>query len=458
MHILFVSGIGGDTRRYRCSHHQQQLALRGIDSGLYEANDPRLYVEATVCDMIVLHRVAWSPLIADVVDVARGRGAPIVFETDDLIFAPEVFHRIAYLDTLPPDQAQRFRADLAGQVETFAHCDCVLTTTEYLAEAAIARGKPAYVQRNVCSAEMVAAAEGAYALRRQRLKLQQAQREEGNQPPVVIGYFSGSGSHNRDFATVTPVLAELMERYPHLWLHVGGQLDVGGPLLRHWDRIRRAPYVAWQGLPNIVAQIDINLAPLELDNPFCQSKSEIKFTEAALVGVPTVASPTQAFVYAIRDGEDGLLAEGAEQWRAALVRLIENPDEAVRMGEAARSHVYAAYLPEAAADALLATLHTILARHAPTSRDPHLMLQTLAEDMLRPLERSRDEITQLQRQLDALRDAQAQWEGTGGSQGAAYWRAELQARQRQQQIVLRDILSRLEQERAGRGSQAEGQH
>ena len=457
MRILFVSGIGGDTRRYRCSHHQQQLALRGIDSGLYEANDPRLYVEATVCDIVVLHRVAWSPLIADVVDIARGRGAPIVFETDDLIFAPEVFHRIAYLDTLPLDQAQRFRADLAGQVETFAHCDCVLTTTEYLAEAAIERGKPAYVQRNACSAEMVAAAEGAYALRRQRLAVQQAQREAGDQPPVVIGYFSGSGSHNRDFATVTPVLAELMERYPQLWLHVSGQRDVGGPLLRHWDRIRRTPYVAWQGLPNIVAQIDINLAPLELDNPFCQSKSEIKFTEAALVGVPTVASPTQAFVYAVRDGEDGLLAEGAEQWRAALVRLIENPDEAVQMGEVARSHVYAAYLPAAAADALLATLHTILERHAPPSRDPHLLLQTLAGDMLRHLERSRDEIAQLQRQLDALRDAQAQWEGTGGGQGAAYWRAELQARQSQQQIVLRDILARLEQERAGKGSQAGGQ-
>jgi glycosyltransferase involved in cell wall biosynthesis len=453
MRILFVSGIGGDTRRYRCSHHQQQLALRGIDSGLYEANDPQLYVEVTVCNLVVLHRVPWSPLIADVVDVARGRGVPIVFETDDLIFAPEVFHRIAYLDTLPPDQAQRFRADLAGQVQTFAHSDCVLTTTEYLAEAAIERGKPAYVQRNACSAEMVAAAEGAYTLRLQRLAQQAAQRAAGVQTPVVIGYFSGSGSHNRDFATVTPVLAALMERYPQLWLHVSGQLDVGGPLLRYWDRIRRAPYVAWQGLPNLVAQIDINLAPLELDNPFCQSKSEIKFTEAALVGVPTVASPTQAFVYAVRDGEDGLLAEGAAQWGAALVRLIEDPEERVRLGEAARRHVYESYLPETAAAALVATLHTILERHAPPSRDPHELLQTLAQAMLRHLERGRDEKVLLARQLDALRDAQAQWEGTSGGQGAAFWRAELQARQQQQQIVLRNILARLEQERAGRSSQ-----
>ena len=57
----------------------------------------------------------------------------------------------------------------------------------------------------------------------------------------------------------------------------------------------------------------------------------------------------------------------------------------------------------------------------------------------------------------ALRDAQAQWEGTGGGQGAAFWRAELLARQQQQQIVLRDILARLEQERAGRSSQGGGQ-
>jgi hypothetical protein len=289
------------------------------------------------------------------------------------------------------------------------------------------------------------------------LERQAAQRATGEQPPVVIGYFSGTGSHNRDFATVTPVLAELMARYPQLWLHVSGQLDVGGPLLRYWDRIRRAPYVAWQGLPNIVAQIDINLAPLELDNPFCQSKSEIKFTEAALVGVPTVASPTQAFVYAVRDGEDGLLAEGAEQWRAALVRLIEDSEARVQLGEAARSHVYASYLPEAAAGALVTTLHTILERHAPPSRDPHELLQTLARDMVRHLEHKEAEITQLERQLDVLRDAQAQWEGTGGGQGAAFWRAELQARQQQQQIVLRDILARLERERAGRSSQVGGQ-
>jgi glycosyltransferase involved in cell wall biosynthesis len=442
MHILFVSGIGGDTRRYRCDHHRQQLELHGIESTLLEAHDLQLYVAATVCDLLILHRVPWSPLLADVIDIAHGRGVPVVFETDDLVFAPEVFSRIAYLDTLPPERAQQFRADLQGQVRTFDACDCVLTTTGYLAAAAVARGKPAYVQRNACSAEMVQAAERAYALRPDR-------RSEplAAQRPVVLGYFSGTGSHNRDFATIAPVLADLLAYYPHLRLHIGGHLDLAGPLLPHVDRIRRLPFVAWQELPNLLAHIHINLAPLELDNPFCQAKSEIKFTEAALVGVPTVASPTEAFAYAIDNGVDGLLAANAEEWRAALVQLIEEPQLAAELGEAARRKVYARYLPASAAPTLLATLEQIMAQHAPDPAAPQAMLQLLAKRMLDRLTRQEAENAQLQQRAEQLRHALAAVSPAGGEQGATFWRAGLQAAEDRQQAVLREILERLQRSR-----------
>jgi glycosyltransferase involved in cell wall biosynthesis len=448
MRILFVSGLSGDTRRYRCTHHQQQLALHGIASTLCEASDYHLYVEAATCDLVILHRVAWSPLIADLVDLAHARGLPVVFETDDLIFAPELFDRIAFLETLSPDQAQRFRADLAGQAQTFIHCDCVLTSTEYLADAAQARGKRAYVQRNAASTEMVASAEQAYALRRQRLE-QQVRRGQKQTPPLVIGYFSGTGSHNRDFAVVAPVLAELMGRYQHVWLHLSGHLEIGGSLLTFADRIRRAPFVAWQELPNIVAQTDINLAPLELDNPFCQAKSEIKYTEAALVGVPTVASPTQAYAYAIHDGQDGLLAATADEWRHALTRLIEEPGQADQLGESARRAVYAAYLPEKASQTLVTTLRKIRDRHAPAPAGADAVLRLLAERSVAQIEHRQAELEQVQRQAEQLRQTLARWEGGGSRAAAEFWRTGLQANQQRQQAILREILARLEQASAG---------
>jgi hypothetical protein len=241
------------------------------------------------------------------------------------------------------------------------------------------------------------------------------------------------------------MLAELMGRYPHLWLHLSGHLEIGGSLLAYTDRIRRAPFVAWQELPSLVAQIDINLAPLELDNPFCQAKSEIKYTEAALVGVPTVASPTEAFAYAIRDGVDGFLAATPGEWRQALTRLIEQPALREQVGEAARRAVYAAYLPEGAGQTLVATLHTIRQRHAPPASEPAAVLQLLAERAVAQIERQGAELAQVQRQTDQLRQLLARWEGDNGREGAEFWRAGLLSTQERQQAILRNILARLEQ-------------
>ena len=42
-------------------------------------------------------------------------------------------------------------------------------------------------------------------------------------------------------------------------------------------------------MPDEMARFDVNLAPLEAGNPFCEAKSELKFFEAALVDVPTVS-------------------------------------------------------------------------------------------------------------------------------------------------------------------------
>jgi glycosyltransferase involved in cell wall biosynthesis len=102
------------------------------------------------------------------------------------------------------------------------------------------------------------------------------------------------------------------------------------------DRVERLPFVPRRALFGNIASLDINLAPLEIDNPFCESKSELKFFEAGVVGVPTVAAATRTFCEAITDETDGFVAATTDEWVEKIGRLIADSKLRARMGQAAR--------------------------------------------------------------------------------------------------------------------------
>lgn len=402
--ILFISGIGGDTRRYRCEHQQEQLALKGIVTALREDDDTQVLTDVFAYDLLVLHRVPYSPLIGLVIELAHAQGKPVVFETDDLIFAPELEAHIGFMDTLSPEVLHRFRSDLVQLEETFRRCDCVLTTTEFLAEAARQRGKPAYVNRNAPNAELFDLSAQAWAERQRRLTPDDPAR------PIVISYFSGTGSHNRDFQMIAESLAWIMSAYPQVWLHIGGHLTPGPTFEPFWDRIRRTPYVTWRELPHLIAQADINLAPLEPDNPFCRAKSEIKFVEAALVGVPTIASRVEAYEYAITDGQDGMLVGTPDEWRAALQTLLDHPERRLAMGEAARHSVYARYTPERRAEELWSVLDDVWRKFGAASVGDDQLRRIFLEGVERYAEAMQRQTQQHEAQIDSLRETLRHYE------------------------------------------------
>jgi len=398
---LFVSGTDGDTRRYRCFHAQEQLELQGVTTGFRESDDPQLLRDVLDYDIFILHRVPYSALISTVVDLAHLRGKPVIFETDDLVFAPELYDHIGFADTLSAEDIRKYRRYLEGVARTFRVCDCVLASTEFLAEEARHRDRPAYVHRNAVSGEMIRLSEAAYAERQREL----TRREGGGSHPVVIAYFSGTGSHDRDVRTITAPLVSVLESYPHVWLHISGHLNLGPEFSRFQTRIRRAPYVSWRELPYLIAQVDVNLAPLEPNNPFCRAKSENKFVEAALVGVPTVASRVGAFEFAITDGQDGLLAATPDEWKEALWTLLEDPERRREMGEAARRTAYTRYAPEQQAPRLLKTLETIVREHGSSPAPPEEVLGRLAGGARHYMDHLRDQLAGRESQIAGLRKA-----------------------------------------------------
>ena len=158
------------------------------------------------------------------------------------------------------------------------------------------------------------------------------------------------------------MLCALLDERPQLMLTLVGQLDQSEfPLLeRHRDRIETRPIVEHDEVFAELARFDVNLAPLA-SNPFCESKSVLKYFEAGLVEVPTVAAATLPFCGAIKQGRTGFTADTPDAWRSALLSLVDDPERRARLGRDARLHALAAFGPAAQSAAARHTFQMIAA-------------------------------------------------------------------------------------------------
>jgi O-antigen biosynthesis protein len=137
-----------------------------------------------------------------------------------------------------------------------------------------------------------------------------------------------------------------LEKYEKARLLLAGSLDIDHKLNKFADRIEQLPRVPRDQYYENVYKCDINLSPLELDNPFCESKSAIEFTEAGILKIPTVAVRNQTFSEAISDGVDGFLADNTGEWVEKIGKLIEDENLRKAMGAKAREKTLRDYTNE----------------------------------------------------------------------------------------------------------------
>ena len=176
-----------------------------------------------------------------------------------------------------------------------------------------------------------------------QLHEERAKRSERER--VIIGYGSGTATHDIDFLEAAPALIALLRKYPILEFWVVGPLALPSEFANFGERVRRFELTDWQGWFRRMAEMDIVLAPLEKDNIFCRAKSEIKFVEAGALGLPVVASDIDSFRASMTHGRDGFLAANEKEWRKSLEALISDKELRSRMGEAARKTVLQNYSP-----------------------------------------------------------------------------------------------------------------
>lgn len=320
--ILFISGGVGDSARYRTTHVAEELRLRGFRASVTVQDNPRLLSYADQFQVFVFHRVLFTGGVPRLTQRLKEAGKTIIFETDDLVYDPAFLVHMDYWREMNALERKLYEHGVGGEILADPYVTVATTTTSFLADKLREQGKTVYIVPNRLSAEDV--------------EWSHAAEPRLADDVVRVGYLSGTPSHNRDFATITDALITLFEKYPSMRLVLAGPLDTEDRLQAYRDRIDRLPFVPRRELFGNIASLDINLAPLEIGNPFCESKSELKFFEAGIVSVPTVAAATRTFREAIQDGTDGFVASGTDEWVEKIGALIADPALRARIGRAAR--------------------------------------------------------------------------------------------------------------------------
>ena len=325
---------------YRVIHPMTQLRHLGWEVEWHPTGTADAAILVHAADAVVVSRGGWGADFARIHRACAEKGVRLICDVDDLTFDAEVLTDgfFAYFGEVGEAERQAFRREADELRRALAASDAAFATTSVLARACAQYAPRAFVLPNCFGAAMVTAAEA----------WRQVPKPSSADGHVRVGFASGTPTHGRDFAILAEVLADVLAANPMVRLVVVGYLDLARfPCLAfHADRIEARPAVPLHELPAELARFDINLAPLEIGNPFCESKSQIRFTAAAALGIPTIAAATAPMQQAILDGETGLLAADAAAWRAGLQVLIDDPAHRVRLGEAARIDIRARFGPE----------------------------------------------------------------------------------------------------------------
>ncbi len=331
--------------KYRVWQKREMFGRLGVDCAVTDWRDTGGSLSALqVCATVIFYRAPATREILDLINEARRLGVPSRWEVDDAIFDLDTYGANKNLRTLDETTRANLLAGARLYRTAMLACDGAIASTPDLAAAMRAAGvQETHVIENALDAETLDAAD---ALRAERVR---------STTELRVIYGSGTKTHDADFAIAAPALARLLRARPEVVLQIVGELTLPPIMDAFPDRIERTPPKDFRTWLRLLAHADIALAPLE-DTAFNDAKSNIKFLEAAILGVPSVCSPRSNFRSVIGDGETGLLADDDDAWFAALDRLVADRALRTRIGETARRAALARYAPAAIARDQLAPL------------------------------------------------------------------------------------------------------
>ena len=311
--ILIINGCTlPHPQRYRVDHQVEQLRAAGLYAD-------RVDYESLTLDSLkyyrgfIFFRCPITPTVEEFIKKAKEENKTVFFDIDDLVIDKKYTDTIEFVKNMNKQDKAVYDDGVERTNKTLKMCDYAITTTECLAKELGQYVKEVYINRNVASERMVELS-------------QEALKNAEEHDDIVMGYLSGSITHNPDLELIKPAIISMLKKYKNVKLKLVGEITLPDDLKKFEDQIIIEPFMDWEQLPALIASLDINLAPLE-KSIFNEAKSENKWMEAALVKTVTVASNVGAFQKMVKNDVDGVLCENNEKsWEKALEKVITNKE------------------------------------------------------------------------------------------------------------------------------------
>jgi glycosyltransferase involved in cell wall biosynthesis len=304
MRVFGWSNAAGGVHHYRIREPLRGLAKRGHETKSLPAATSEVFEQWNVVVVRGLHHPKNSLLWQWAAETDRP--ALRVYDLDDDIWA-----------WIPGSKEDEYWTDerrLAVELNIQA-ADLVTTPTHALAEVLSQLNPRIAVLPNTIPERL--------------LQLQPEHRER-----FIIGW-QGAAQHVRDLQLIYNPILRFMLRYSDVEFHawgVQGTLDFPDALA---SRIITHPWVGSVWAHYYRLNMDIGLAPLDPNDTFNFTKSDIRLREYAALGIPFIASDSDAYT-TTANAVRGMLASSEEEWEEALTKLYENPDLRAWMAEQGR--------------------------------------------------------------------------------------------------------------------------
>ena len=291
INILYVIGYEtGESKRYRVHNIIEAVLSHGIfGQSVYQESLP--YINPKGYSIVIFFRCKLNLYTIGFLKKCKRLSIPVVYDVDDLVFDEETVDKVRDDDGLTEKQYSMYISEVRKYTDLLKLCDYATASTKFLCEYMheLSGIKVFYIPNGLNKLQIDTAL---------KLSIEPA-------TDLTIGFISGTDTHNRDFMCVASSLLIIMEKYPQVRLTIVGYLKIPCSFDKFKSRIEHLAFMDYVQLLKYSSQFYVVVVPLEYNSDFCNSKSELKYFEQALVGVPVVASPTETFKACITDGFNG---------------------------------------------------------------------------------------------------------------------------------------------------------